>query len=814
MSKLIGTNPNQVPSNADLGSAAFMDKKEFLLSKGGNLNAINNIINETAVDVFVYDTKNDSDGGAWRHRTHHTSWYNETLNTDTRGSRREFPSVAVIVATQQEIIIYDADDSDMPMWMVFEYIDGVTNGTQLVSVSDSRYWTSVCMLNGRLAAGMGRHTTTGMGIDQADFILDGGWRIRTGGGSNYKGTYRGNIAQRRDTTYDGVILGNITNETIMDIDMRVLPDAPIDPLTGIQVPTVAVATESGVNVLRDTNNEIYSITESVGTTDFVRRVKFLDDERITFNTDDPAGSAKWTVIKNIPRSNQTYGYLDESDVPYVSYAFGASNARMLLGPPWNGDASTPTTSFTTTNGNVVQGTEAGIGIGTTQKIEDNAINNNMVAQITSEYNTGWMAGLSKIATLMDTDTSPIRSREQLTGNNSSFTSGLGDWQGFNATLSQVNNALRVADAGGYSAAYLTVDTEVGKSYVFSAYVSNNGQWATISASENTPTGSAWGTYGTTRTQSNGFFSFAFTANTTTTYLILGSESTTSTDYDSLSFQEAVSDRSYLNDGVSVYGSLYRNTVAAGADLVSYSGFSTNNFLKQRYNSSLNYGTDDFHYNMWFKSPDTSQMGLLIHRSATESGDGTWTTSGSIVQMEFNTTSLRAGIWNNAFGSTTGYIDEPYATFKNDVWHMITLLRRGDHVELFHNGKFLNRAKDTNIDLNNSSDAQLWIGNRPNVGDRPFNGEIALLKSSRYAPTPEQIEKMYNDEKKFFADNAKATIYGTDSNVTAVSYDDNLDQLHVGTSQGRSVFTDLVRIDNTTDPVSSTISARNGVVAED
>ena len=40
----------------------------------------------------------DSDGGAWRKRTQHTSWYNETLGTSTRGTRREFPAVAVIVA--------------------------------------------------------------------------------------------------------------------------------------------------------------------------------------------------------------------------------------------------------------------------------------------------------------------------------------------------------------------------------------------------------------------------------------------------------------------------------------------------------------------------------------------------------------------------------------------------------------------------------------------------------------------------------------------------------------------------------------------
>ena len=50
MSKLIGTSPNQVPSNADLGTVAFLDTKELLLSKGSELSRINAIINETTTE--------------------------------------------------------------------------------------------------------------------------------------------------------------------------------------------------------------------------------------------------------------------------------------------------------------------------------------------------------------------------------------------------------------------------------------------------------------------------------------------------------------------------------------------------------------------------------------------------------------------------------------------------------------------------------------------------------------------------------------------------------------------------------------------
>ena len=95
------------------------NNKNFKVKNSIDLGAYNKSIDDTAVDVFVYDTSKDSDGGAWRKRTQGTSWYNETLNTSTRGSRKEFPAVAVIVAESSQVTIYDGDDPDLPMWMVF-----------------------------------------------------------------------------------------------------------------------------------------------------------------------------------------------------------------------------------------------------------------------------------------------------------------------------------------------------------------------------------------------------------------------------------------------------------------------------------------------------------------------------------------------------------------------------------------------------------------------------------------------------------------------------------------------------------------------
>ena len=122
----IGGDPNQIPLNKDLGSLAYQDAVNLddVSADMVELHAIAAEISDSAVDVFVYDTSRDSDGGAWRKRTQHTSWYNEELNTATRGARREFPAVAVIVAEADKVTIYDGNDPDLSMWMVFESGNG------------------------------------------------------------------------------------------------------------------------------------------------------------------------------------------------------------------------------------------------------------------------------------------------------------------------------------------------------------------------------------------------------------------------------------------------------------------------------------------------------------------------------------------------------------------------------------------------------------------------------------------------------------------------------------------------------------------
>ena len=108
----------------------------------------------------------------------------------------------------------------------------------------------------------------------------------------------------------------------------------------------------------------------------------------------------------------------------------------------------------------------------------------------------------------------------------------------------------------------------------------------------------------------------------------------------------------------------------------------------------------------------------------------------------------------------------------------------------------------------------WGGNSAGAGFPFTDGNLANIRISKTAPSPEQIKKMYNDEKHLFQTNAKATLYGTSNAVTALAYDDSTELLHVGTSAGRSEFQGLNRVNNTTDAVGTAISASNGFIVEE
>jgi hypothetical protein len=116
--------------------------------------------------------------------------------------------------------------------------------------------------------------------------------------------------------------------------------------------------------------------------------------------------------------------------------------------------------------------------------------------------------------------------------------------------------------------------------------------------------------------------------------------------------------------------------------------------------------------------------------------------------------------------------------------------------------------------NTTDNPPLRVGFRSAAYPGAFGGSLALLRISATIPTPDQIRKIYEDERKLFMPGAQCTLYGTSDAVTALAHDPKTNLLHVGTSAGRSTFDGLVRVANTTTPVGTAISAVNGLIVEE
>lgn len=128
------------------------------------------------IDVFVYDTTRDSDGGAWTNSvtSRSLSWATETkddgvgdacnISTDDRCGSSEFPKKAAIVSTASDLYIFNV--SDGKMFMKFTQ----TGGTFALGTDTNNNPSGVFALNGVVYTGT--NGTAGSGLYAFDFSKD------------------------------------------------------------------------------------------------------------------------------------------------------------------------------------------------------------------------------------------------------------------------------------------------------------------------------------------------------------------------------------------------------------------------------------------------------------------------------------------------------------------------------------------------------------------------------------------------------------------------------------------------------------------
>jgi trimeric autotransporter adhesin len=601
------------------------------------------------VDVFLYDTSRDSDGGAWRKRCRHTSWENETLapgkwlgqstnwaaawaipgaasgdyyqdlstgafyqlttpNVATgiaRGNTREFPALALIVAESARVVIYDATQPALPMWMVFV---GWSGGEFLSNALPGGGVTGIRALNGCISV-------SNSDIPGGNW-LSGLWQMRMVSDEIYRYTEFAFLqkpsplaSRNRAETFRSVTGPNIVNRTAYAVAMTVLANAPADPATGLPTPTVAVATLGGVSIIKHDGTVVNWMT-SYG---YASKVDISSTGRLIWS--GGGGIAYRAAFRNsLPTSspdNTTDGWYEANSIPQrPGLNSGADGDVGLLDKiaPMGDPASWVFGSRTT---------------GPLQLYKANPASptKSMVTFISAAYNSGWQVGDARGAWLADTTAETISASGELV-TNGTFNVDTTGWFG-------VNGPTLAVDATGVTVTKPTstdvslaqdITTTIGKTYLLKYDVTGTSGNYIVGVNDsagNSVTGTGYvSTVGTGRT-----LTFTATTTRTTIYLQKGGGAGSGATFDNISLKLAEPDRSVKNAGLIVNGSITKAAAATGAQLVGYTGFSAANYLEQPYNANLDFGTGDFCYMGWIYVTDMSSYIGLLHRSQLGQGGG-------------------------------------------------------------------------------------------------------------------------------------------------------------------------------------------------
>jgi hypothetical protein len=653
------------------------------------------------------------------------------------------------------------------------------------------------MLNGLLVS-VGNDSGGQSGTFPISFITDNGYFLSDASSSPYK--YNGNIEQRNDglnvSTGDSGNYGITISRYVNDVAMTVLPNAPIDAATGLPVPTIAVATDGGVSVIKD-DGTVVDITTTSGASGWGKSnfVAFRSDNKIvsTVGYSSSDTSDRYVHINTIPSADFSLGNGLDS-VPSDGY-HGATGGDVAIVSVFDEGNGRDITSITAEH----FGQASGLSQVAYAPIDTAPDLTSMVAYTTSDYATGWMNGDIKLATLSDTDDTDVTGSNLIV--NGDFSSN-SDW--VLTSIYSIGSGVLTSQSSssGVLRPSVNVVPVVGKTYVLTfditahsagtIYVNFGHIWV-ASGYHAAGVGSKSFTFTPTSTAENfSFYTAAFGGS-----------------IDNVVLREAEPDRSVNGNGLQVFGTVTKNPVATGADLVAYSGFSSSNYLRQPYNSDLDFGTGDFTYSFWASAPSSGTDRLwLTHGKYNTAKSGL-----NILQYNSGGSGDEAHFYVGNAGA--GYV--VVTGIEGTGLHNWAVVRKSGTLEVYRDGKLAGSVANTNdINLSNEAIKDLYVGVGLS-GSSVYNygaGTLALLRISATAPSPEQIAKIYEDEKFLFQDGAQATLYGSSDAVTALAYDDSTELLHVGTSAGRSVFQGLRRVDNTTTAVGAAISASNGLVADE
>lgn len=704
---------------------------------------------------------------SWLDRGQGTSWHS------TLGKPPRFCAHVLFLGKLKTI---DLTQTNTPTWHEVSATAPSSERAFWSSISDA---SSITAINGRVYIGLDQVSVTS-GLLYIDYLADKFGRIGTT--ATRGGEFHGIADINNNVLLSGVVKP-IVNSVVNAVTATILPNAPRDEY-GMLVPTIAVATDGGPNLLQpniDGGYDIFNITGVGACThvwfggDTLYIGRGINSHTTYFKRDISAVSADFSVASS--NYNQT-------------------DAPALL--PYEAPGS---------SGGVVAGENElllGLGNGLVRIKEDvDTPANGAVSYTTTSYATPMMK--NPIACLMNSTTAGTVGSGELVANGVDPTASTG-WTAQNGTITVVANNFRLTTNGGVASAAYAITTVAGKFHQVELEFAADG--FTGNAFLYAGTSAGGGQLGSKIIGSTlGVHRLGFVATGTTTYISFACSSTTlaaeTADFNNVSCGEAIPDHSGNGNHLQVVGTLTATPVATGAELVAYSGFTADNYGRRPY--PLAFGTGDFHIVGYVSGDDTDRFILEIN-DVDDAGTGFYLYQNGAGELTFYKRSTGAPV--PLLGSALNAGFQRYAFF-----------REGGVLKMYLGNVMVASVADT-TDYTNAA-AELRIGRSTRATALAGDFSQTLVEFGTGALSAAQIASDYAGTRDWFAEAAKITLQGSSNQVNCSAYDPVTNTDLIGTNDYVTIFdhtnrTVVKRIDasnsNLTGGIITSITAYNGTYA--
>jgi len=538
------------------------------------------------------------------------------------------------------------------------------------------------------------------------------------------------LGNRNTSGYVASSRSLIVDATVNDIATTQLDNAPVDEY-GVKGVTWAVATDGGVSVGR-TDGNVWDLTySSLGE---VYSVVFRNDGALFF-THDTLGRGRYThVFKSLPSADITEGdgYQPGSADEFYTGSTGTITIPSLIIGGVDAD-----NGFNIGN---AYGQDNGLAL-LKPNLTDSALG--LVNYLTTDYQSGWLAGDIKGAWLADSDDTDVTGSELVT--NGTFDSDT-DWTkgtGWSIAAGKLTSAGGNTDQFVYqTVAPLTVGETVVLTFDIDSIT------GTLAIYE---------------------YDGGFTL--LETFTTLGAKAIT----------YVVTKNNFL--GLVPYGTITKTALGGDGSLVASSGYSAANYFEAPYNSDLDFSTGDFYVMGWVK---TTSSGSYILMSRSNSGG-----TGAAWQFYLSSNELRMYLTDDGYSTndlTTG------TTLSTDTWHHVVAFISDGVIYQYLNGALDDSAPIVNATggVTNAT-AKTSLGIRWHDSINPAtNASLALWRIGAGAPSSEDIEFIYKQEKPLIVNGARAVLGGSSDAIASLAWDDYKKQLYaqsgdtLSTIQGSTV----------------------------